>query len=104
MYSGITRTPICALPDGSTYVEGFSRVIYKDVWPHIDVHFYGGGLGAKVAFVIRPGGVPETIQLAFVGQDSLGLDVLGALKLYSQGKWIELREAQAYQVDGNNTE
>lgn len=72
----------------------------------IDFHVYGTGSGPRIAFAIRPGGNPHNIKLTFTGQDSLGIDWQGALKIYMQGKWIELRQAIAYQVhpDGSMTD
>jgi hypothetical protein len=88
---------------GATQVDGWARVVYENVWPNIDVHFYGTRSGQKIAIVIKPGALPQNVQLEFEGQDSLGIDVLGALKLWSGGKWIRLEEAVAYQYDNNNT-
>ncbi|HMN05926.1 MAG TPA: T9SS type A sorting domain-containing protein [Flavobacteriales bacterium] len=82
-------------------VRAYRRAVYQDVFDRIDLHVYGSTGGPRLAYVVRPGGDPANIQLVFTGQDSLGIDWQGALKVYMQGKWIELRQAMAYQVAPN---
>jgi|GEM_PF-915663 len=82
-------------------VKAHYRRVYESVADSIDVHFFGGLGGPRIAWVVRPGGDPSDISLSFVGQDSLGIDWEGDLKIYLADKWIELKEALAYQVDGN---
>ena len=85
-------------------VHAYGRVVYHNVWDSVDVHYYYGSTGPRTAFVIKPGGNPGQLKLGFSGQDSLGIDWQGALNMHLQGRWIELREAVAYQVDSvNNT-
>jgi hypothetical protein len=79
-------------------VPSYYRGVYKEVAKAIDLHLYGSSGGPRMAFVVRPGGDPANIQLTFTGQDSLKVDWQGALKVYMQYKWIELRQAVAYQV------
>ncbi len=79
-------------------VPAYYRGIYEEVLYHIDLHMYASSGGPRMAFVVRPGGDPSTIKLMFTGQDSLGIDWLGSLKVYLSGKWVELKEATAYQV------
>lgn len=88
-------------PNGITEVYGFNRVIYENVFPFIDQHVYSGPRGWKMAFVIRPGGNPSHLKYKFRGQDSLGVDVYGFLKVVLGDKWIVLPEAVAYQVATN---
>ena len=94
---------------GRTAVEqvpAFRRGVYKNIVDKIDLHLYGSSGGPRMAFVVRPGGDPQNIKLVFTGQDSLGIDWQGALKIYMQGRWIELKQAIAYQVhaDGSMTD
>ncbi len=88
---------------GSIAAEGVVanyRAVYKSIEDSIDCHFYGSRGGPRIAFVIRPGGNPSAIKLRFTGQDSLGIDWQGALKVYLQNKWVKLEQAVAYQVSG----
>lgn len=88
---------------GVTQVPGFSRVLYENIFPFIDLHFYSGGFGQKMALVCRPGANPDHIELRFIGQDSLNQDLFGNLKFYHDGRHFVLPQAVAYQVNANNT-
>lgn len=94
--------PWCG-PSGVTNVHGFSRIIYQDIYPFIDMHVYSGRVAQKIAFVIRPGGNPENLRLKLQGQDELDLDFWGNLKVLLSDKWIYLRQAVAYQVNMDNS-
>ncbi|MBL0128818.1 MAG: hypothetical protein IPP83_15485 [Flavobacteriales bacterium] len=89
--------------NGITQVPGFSRAVYENIFPYIDLHFYSGGFGQKMAFVCRPGADPAHMILRFAGQDSLNQDLWGNLKFYHNGKYFVLPHAVAYQVNPNNT-
>lgn len=86
-------------PQGITYVPGYERVVYPDIWPDIDLHFYSGSAGQKLAIVCKPGAQPEDVRLRFTGQDSLLVTLWGFLRLYYDERFIELPYAVAYQVD-----
>ena len=90
-------------PAGAAHVAGYDRAIYENIYPDIDMHFYSGSGGQKMAFVMRPGSHPYDLHLQFNGQDSLRLDLWGNLRLYYDGKYFVLPQAVAYQVDANNT-
>jgi len=83
-------------------VKAYYRWVYESVEDSVDVHLFGGLGGPRIAWVVRPGGDPSDISLTFTGQDSLGIDWEGDLQIYLEDKWIELKEAVAYQVDAND--
>ena len=89
------------MPDGAENVQAFKSASYINVWDSVDMHFYSGSGGEKIAFVVKPGGNPDDIQLLVQGPDSMKL-VNGALRLFIEGRWLELPEAVAYQYDGVN--
>ncbi len=88
---------------GVTDVQGYCRVVYPNIFPKIDMHFYSGSAGQKMAFVLLPGCDPSKLKLAFTGQDSINVDIWGTLKIYYDGKYMEMPFAQAYQVGTGNT-
>jgi len=90
------------MPLGAEHVRAFNRTTYTDVWHKVDMQFYSGSGGQKIAFVVRPGGNPDDILLQISGQDSMKLDVNGALDLFLKGKWVKMEQAVAYQYDANN--
>ena len=83
-------------------VPGYNRIIYENMYDGIDFHYYGASAGQKLAIVCHPGSDPQQIKLKFTGQDSLGLDIYGFLKLHYDGRYLKLPYALAYQVDANN--
>ena len=87
-------------PDGIE-VHGYNRIIYEDVYPRIDFHYYGASSGQKFTIVCRPGSDPNNIKLEFTGQDSLSLDVYGFLKLHFLTDSVSLPYALAYQIDNS---
>jgi len=101
------------LPDKYNFVLGhlanpllgltsYRRVIYRDVYPFIDVHVYSNKWGPKLYMVMRPGADPMHLHMKFVGQDSLIMDALGYLKPYIEGRNIILPKGLCYQeIDGD---
>ncbi|WKZ65337.1 MAG: hypothetical protein QY325_11245 [Flavobacteriales bacterium] len=82
----------------ATQVYGYDRVVYEDIYPEIDMVFYSGSAGQKLAFYCWPGSDPTKLALQFFGQDSLKVQPDGDLKVWLSGRWVKLREAAAYQV------
>jgi len=109
------RTPLPLMPTGELRhfyirnepsvenVPAVHRVYYKTVWDSVDVHFHHGAAGPRISFLINPGGDPSDIGLRFNGQDSIDIDLLGRLGLYTDNKWIKLPPATAFQYDLENT-
>ncbi|MBK8499743.1 MAG: hypothetical protein IPL52_13240 [Flavobacteriales bacterium] len=83
-------------------IEAYNKVSYISLWESINAYFYHASSGPRMAFVVMPGGDPEEIKIGFTGQDSIKVDLDGALRLYLSGGWIKLEQAVAYQVDANN--
>lgn len=94
--------PWCG-PSGVTAVHSYSGIKYPNMWPYIDMLLYGTDSGMQMSFVIRPGGDPEDLQLLFSGQDELGIDVFGYLKLLMSEREFRFPQAVAYQVNTDNT-
>jgi len=84
---------------GVEEVGGFSRILYTDIFPSIDMHFYSGSMGQKMALVMRPGCNISDLKLAFNGQDSMKVDLWGNLKLFYNGKEFVIPFVQAYQIN-----
>lgn len=83
--------------------EGYNRIVYEGVYPNIDFHYYGASSGQRMAIVCRPGSNPTDVRLQFTGQDSLGIDVNGFLRIHSNGRYITLPYALAYQINSGGT-
>jgi len=57
-----------------TGIAQYRKVRYHEVWPGIDVVFYGAGKHLEFDFVVRPGADPNRIRLAFDGTDGVRED------------------------------
>ena len=80
----------------------YRRVIYRDVYPFIDVHVYSNQWGPKLYMVMRPGADPTHLHMKFMGQDSLIMDVFGYLRPYIDGRNIVMPKGLCYQEIGGN--
>src|SRR5260370_29444928 len=69
-----------------TEVPSFQKVKYSDVYPGIDVVYYGTQRQLEYDFVVAPGANPRAIELVFQGMDSLVLDRVETLVLRVSGK------------------
>lgn len=67
------------LPSADNVIAGsFRRVVYHDIYPHIDWVLYTTSGGSfKYDFVVRPGGDPANIRLQYGGTNQLSLDKNG---------------------------
>jgi hypothetical protein len=90
-------------PQGATDVLTYERIVYENIYPGIDEHFFSVGGTERIAFVVRPGSHPQDLQLEFEGQDSLGTDVWGGIKFFLGQRFVRLDQAQAYQVGNGNS-
>jgi hypothetical protein len=82
-------------------VPTFAQVHYQDVYPDIDLVYYGNQRELEYDFVVRPGGDPASIALAFEGADKLEVDAAGDLVLHANHETIRQRKPIIYQeIDG----
>ena len=82
-------------------VPTFGRVRYRDVYPGIDLVYYGNQRRLEHDFVVAPGQDVQAIELEFAGADSLEIDELtGDLVLSVGGNTIRQKKPLSYQVIG----
>lgn len=62
-----------------TNVESFAKVKYENLYPGINLVFYGNQQQMEYDFVVAPGVDPNAIRLAFAGEGSLSIDKQGNL-------------------------
>lgn len=78
--------------EGITNVPGYKKIIYKKIYPNIDLVFYANGLGIKYDFIIHPGGDPSKIAMEYEGAEGTELSDNGELLInHSLGKIEELK-------------
>ena len=70
--------------DASQWRSGlgrYARIVYRDVWPGIDVRLFERGGILKYEFLVHVGARPEAIRLAYAGASGLALDGDGSLRI-----------------------
>jgi hypothetical protein len=71
--------------DSSDWISGvphFGRIRYESVYPHIDLEYYGREGKLEFDWIVRPGGNPDDIVMAFAGTDAITIDSAGNLRLH----------------------
>lgn len=88
-----------------TDVSNFAKVKYHEVYPGIDLIFYGNQRQLEYDFVVAPGADPHLIKLAIEGAQKLHVDAQGDLILQTEGGEIRQHKPVVYQeVDGTRRE
>ena len=82
-------------------IPSYGRVQSRDVYPGIDLVYYGNQRQLEYDFVVAPGADPAAISLDFEGADKLSLDAQGNLILRITGGEVILNTPIIYQeIDG----
>ena len=84
--------------EGLRNVQHFQEVIYKDLYPHIDLKLYFNQERMKYDLIVHPGGKVEDIQFSYQGQDSLFLDQQGRIQLRNAIGVLQDGKPYSYQV------
>src|SRR5436309_965995 len=80
-----------------TNIPTYAKVEYRDVYPGVNLVYYGKQQQLEYDFVVSPGADPRAITLAFEGVDSMAIDALGDLVLRADGSEVRLRKPFVYQ-------
>ncbi|MGA6828714.1 SBBP repeat-containing protein [Nitrospira sp. NS4] len=64
-----------------TNIPTYQKVEYKDVYPGVDLVYYGNQGQLEYDFIVAPGADPKQITLAFEGVETIGVDEKGDLVL-----------------------
>ena len=84
-----------------TNLPTYTKVKYQNVYPGVDLVYYGNQGQLEYDFVVAPGADPQAIQLTFEGADNLEVDVRGDLILQTAGGELRLHKPRVYQeIDG----
>jgi hypothetical protein len=86
-----------------TNVPTFGQVQYENIYPGIDLVYYGNQGQLEYDFVVAPGADPQAIHLGFSGADQLRINNQGELVLNANGQDILQRQPLVYQeVNGSH--
>jgi hypothetical protein len=80
-----------------TNVEQYERISYRDVYPGINMAFYGVQKQLEFDFIVAPGSIPADIRLAVTGAYRIATDNSGNLILASSLGEVVLHKPVAYQ-------
>src|SRR5260221_6873528 len=80
-----------------TNVPTFAKVYYQNVYPGIDLVYYGNQRQLEYDFVVATGADPQKIVLDFRGADKLEINSQGELVLHAAGGEILQRKPVIYQ-------
>ncbi|MEX0966735.1 MAG: gliding motility-associated C-terminal domain-containing protein [Bacteroidia bacterium] len=80
-------------------VKAFGKVIYRNIYDHIDLEIVAMDQAVKYNFIVNPGGDPDDIALLYSGGDELALQE-GALTLSTSLNKIVEQEPYSYQIQG----
>jgi len=83
-----------------TNVPTYAKVKVPDVYPGVDLVYYGKQRQLEYDFVVAPGADPESIRLAFDGVDRLRVNEDGDLVLTVAGRELVQRRPLAYEEGG----
>ncbi|MBI4489335.1 MAG: SBBP repeat-containing protein [Deltaproteobacteria bacterium] len=80
-----------------TNIPTYAKVRYQNVYPGVDLVYYGNQEHLEYDFVVAPGADPGTIRLAFEGADKVEIDSNGDLVVEIAGGDLRLRKPFIYQ-------
>ncbi|MFQ5717030.1 MAG: SBBP repeat-containing protein, partial [Nitrospinales bacterium] len=84
-----------------TDVSNYKKVRYEEVYPGIDLVYYGNQRKLEYDFIVKPGADPKAIQLAFDGIESYSIENGGDLVLHmSEGNVIQQKPVIYQEIDG----
>jgi hypothetical protein len=82
-----------------TEVPHYRQVRYENIYPGIDLIFYGNRQHLEFDFVVFPGADPKAIQIAFEGTEHPSIDSSGVVILRIRSDEIRLRTPVVYQIE-----
>ena len=84
-----------------TAIPTFARIQVADLYPGINLVYYGNQQRLEYDFTILPGANPDRIAIRFNGADHLNITPSGDLIVELDGEQVRQPPASIYQVDGD---
>ncbi len=83
----------------------YAQVQYRDVYPGVDMLYYGRGQELEYDFVVKPGADPDAIALSFDGAEQIRVDESGDLVLkLKEGEIRQHRPVVYQEAEGKRQE
>jgi hypothetical protein len=87
-----------------TGISTYARVAYKNVYPGVDLAYYGNQRQLEYDLIVHPGADPRAIAIDVEGADRLELDAEGDLLMHVAGGQVRQRKPVVYQeINGLRT-
>ena len=81
-----------------TNVPSYAQVKYEDIYPGVDLVYYGNQRQLEYDFVVAPGADPNQVKLSFAGADGMRVDMAsGDLVLKVGDDEVRFRNPAVYQ-------
>ena len=87
--------------DWKTGLPTYSRIVYRDLWPGIDLAYSGTTDRLKYEFIVHPGADPSLVRLAYRGVDAISVDEQGCLDVRTAAGGFKDDVPVAYQEIGD---
>lgn len=83
-----------------TGIPTYARVEYEEVYPGVNLVYYGNQHQLEYDFVVSPGANPDLIKLAFDGVEKIDLNSQGNLLLRTENGVVQMHKPRVYQENG----
>jgi hypothetical protein len=87
-----------------TNVPTYAKVSYKNVYPGIDLTYYGNQRQLEYDFIVKPGANPKVIRLHFHRAQKLKLNSAGDLTISGKNGEVVFHKPTVYQIQGGHRE
>ncbi len=84
-----------------TDVATYAAVVYKDLYPGVDLQYSGEKGDLLYTFTLQPGSLPSSIKLALAGVKQLSVNANGELMMETALGTIGIHKPVAYQQRGD---
>jgi len=87
-----------------THIPTYGQVAYRNIYPGVDLVYYGHAGQLEYDFRVNPGASPDAIRMALDGAAGARLTAEGDVALTVPGGEVRLQKPTAYQVDAAGEE
>jgi hypothetical protein len=78
-------------------IAQYSKVKYSDIYPGIDLVYYGNQRQLEYDFIVAPGADPKNVKLGFTGADKITVNTKGELVIKMGNGELKLNKPLTYQ-------
>jgi hypothetical protein len=87
-----------------THIPNFGRITYQQIYPGIDLAFYGSGQQLEHDFIVGPKGDYRVVRMHLAGSQRLRLQRDGSLRIALADGDLIFKRPDVYQLSGNRKE